>query len=123
MTNSLGQFVKGEAPWNKGVTGYMGANKTSFKLGDMPASTLPAGTISKRLRHKEDKVDEWYINIDWKGNRKVNNSYKWYLWEVENQQDRPIGYVLAFINGDQSDVRLDNLEMITRAENLFRNRR
>lgn len=24
-------FKKGYTPWNKGVTGYIGANKTSFK--------------------------------------------------------------------------------------------
>ncbi len=29
-----GKFKKGQVPWNQGVTGYMGANRTSFKKGD-----------------------------------------------------------------------------------------
>lgn len=28
--NNKGQFVKGMKPWNKGLRGYMGANRTSF---------------------------------------------------------------------------------------------
>jgi len=28
------KFKKGMVPWNKGKTGYMGANRTSFKKGD-----------------------------------------------------------------------------------------
>ena len=77
------------------------------------------GTITRRTRPGEKA---WVINIDWKGNRKANNTYKWYLWEVENQQDRPYGYVLYCKNGDPDDIRLENLEMITRAELLRRNR-
>lgn len=38
MGNS-GSFKKGQVPWNKGKTGYMGANKTSFKKGHLPPNT------------------------------------------------------------------------------------
>lgn len=117
---NTGQFVKGQTPWNKGVTGYMGANETSFKKGNLPVQALPKGEIRKRTR--PNKTDEWVINIDWKGNRKPNNNYKWYIWEAANKQDRPTGFVLYIRNEDQDDIRLENLELISRAELLRRNR-
>lgn len=121
MRLNKGQFLKGSTPWNKGKTGYMGANRTSFKKGDLPVQTKPKGSIRKHNRTHSGKVAEWYINIDWHGNRKTNNNYKWYLWEVEHQQDRPQGHTLWIKNGNPDDIRLENLELITRAELLQRN--
>lgn len=107
------EFKKGMTPWNKGKRGYMGANNTSFKKGNIPPQQKPAGTVT-RLMNKGKP--EYTINIDWKGNRKPHNSYKWYLWECENQQDRPKGYVLYLKNGDADDIRIENMQVITRAE-------
>ena len=133
MRNSKGQFVDGKegelhrfqpghATWNKGKRGYMGANATSFKKGNLGPATLPEGTVSRYERTKNGRKEIVYsINIDWHGKRKPHNSYKWYLWEVENQQDRPKGMILAVKNGNQDDIRIENLEVISRAENMRRN--
>lgn len=119
---SKGQFKTGMEPWNKGLTGYMGSNPTSFKKENLPPQTLPKGTIKRWQRTKNGRSEVTYIiNIDWKGFRKSHNSYKWYLWEVANQTNRPEGMILAVINGNPDDIRLDNLELISRAENMRRN--
>lgn len=120
------EFKKGTEPHNKGKKlveyapeyAIKKMMKTTFQKGSIPALALPVGTIRRRLNKG---VPEYIINIDWKGNRKPNNSYKWYLWEIDNEQDRPTGMVLAIKNGDVDDIRIENLELITRAENLARN--
>ncbi len=113
------QFKKGDRPWNKGVYGYMGANSTSYEEGHVPANRQFKGYVS--VRDRKDKTPEVLINIDWKGERKMNNNFRWYLWESANKQDRPYGFVLAVRNDDPLDIRLDNLELISMAENLRRN--
>lgn len=97
----------------------MGANPTSFKKGNVPPQQNPLGTVSRRINKG---MVEYVINCDWRGNRKPHNNYKWYLWEVENQQDRPAGYVIYLKNENPDDIRTENFELITRAELLRRNR-
>lgn len=117
------QFKKGMKPWNKGKRGYMGANRTSFKAGQIPHTANPLGTVKRRVRKRDGRVFvEYDINIDWHGQRKPHNNYKWYLWEKAHQRDRPQGYVLAVKNGNQDDIRLENLELISRKELAIRNR-
>ena len=43
-TGNTGQFKKYHEPWNKGLKGYIGANKTSFKKGTIPPNYKPVGT-------------------------------------------------------------------------------
>ena len=43
-TGTGGYFKKGSTPWNKGLKGYMGANKTSFKKGTIPPQYRPVGS-------------------------------------------------------------------------------
>lgn len=39
-----GCFEKGQKAWNEGVTGYIGANVTSFRKGSVPKNRKPTGT-------------------------------------------------------------------------------
>lgn len=96
----------------------MGANATSFKRGNVPPQQKPPGEVSRLLNKGKP---EYYVNVDWRGNRKTHNSYKWYLWEVENQQDRPANHVIYLKNGNPDDIQLDNFELITRGELMRRN--
>lgn len=121
MRSANGQFLPLSTPWNFNLRGYMGANKTSFKNGHLPKQTLPKGSITKSYKH--GKIEQVNINIDWKGERKTNNSLAWYIWESEHQQDRPKGYVMFHIDGDKENNDLDNLRIITRVELLNLNRR
>lgn len=93
----------------------------------LPYNTLRKGTVVKRKHiHRKGKNKgkvewEYYINIDWRGNRKPGNLYKKYLWELYNQQDLPKGYVVTTIDGDPDNLIIENLELISRAELLRRN--
>src|SRR5438270_419068 len=41
------RFRKGLVPWNLGKTGYMGANRTSFRKGQTPHNHVAVGTKVK----------------------------------------------------------------------------
>lgn len=125
------RFKKGLTPHNKGkrMAEYVSPEsmerikRAQFKKGQTPLTAHPKGKVVRWYRVKNGRPEISYvINIDWKGNRKPHNNYRWYLWEVENQQDRPKGMVIAVKNGNPEDIRIENLEVITRAENLERNR-
>lgn len=110
-----GCYRKGEKPWNKGVKKYMGANRTSFKQGSVPANHKPMGTISLRY-HKND--DKHY--------RYIKTPEGWVLfhrhnWEKANGKIPP-GHVLTFLDGDISNCDISNLKMISQRENMERNR-
>lgn len=141
-------FKKGEEPFNKGKAreewmskeGIKKVEKTHIQNQDcksilsylegtyLPHNTYKKGTVKRRKHvHKtgknKGKVEyEYYINIDWKGNRKPNNLYKKFIWEYFHQQDVPKGYVVHCIDGDPENLDISNLELITRKELLFLNR-
>lgn len=73
--------------------------------------------------HAGRKEVEYTIDIDWRGNPKRSNNYRWYLWEVHHQQDRPSNMVLVLKDNDPDNVVYENLEMITRSELASRNRK
>lgn len=115
-----GCFKKGQDSWNKGVTGYMGPNKTSFKKGSVPPNRLPVGT--------ERITQDGYVEV------KINeaNPYvlgqmtRWklkhlYLWIKENGP-LPAGHMLTFLDGDKENCKPDNLMLISRAVNAYLNR-
>lgn len=141
-------FVKGQKSFNKGkpMREWMSkesmekCSKTQIQYQEhassslsreegkyLPYNTLRKGTVVKRsVTHKKGKNKgkvEWnyYINIDWRGNRKPNNLYKKYLWELHNQMDLPKGYVVVTKDGDPDNLIIENLEIISRAELLSRN--
>lgn len=116
-----GRFRPGTTPWNKSLKGWDAggrSHQTRFKKGNTPPQQKPEGTVSRIASLKKNGTREiaYYINIDWRGNRKAHNNYRWYLWEVENQQDRPKGHVLITKNGNPDDIRIENLQLISRAE-------
>lgn len=143
------QFKKGNKPFNKGVSRkewmeesseencskthiqYQTTAATTMCIEEnryLPHNTYKKGVVTKRtiIHHKgknKGKTEtNYYINIDWHGNRKTNNLYKKYLWEVANQQDLPKGYVVTTLDGNPDNLEIENLELITRAELLRRNR-
>ncbi len=58
-----GKFKKGSMPWNKGVTGYMGANRTSYKKGD---NSVP---LQERFDAKVVKGEKCWIWMAHKNNK------------------------------------------------------
>ena len=105
-------FRKGLIPWNTGTKGLTKANKTSFKKGQKPHNYKPIG--SERICSKDG-----YILVKtetgWKPKHRV-------LWEKENGKI-PKGYYLMFLDGDIYNMELNNLALISKAENLILNSR
>ena len=106
-----GRFTKGKTPWNKDTKGLTSANKTSFKKGDTPINHKPVGS---------ERVDvDGYTLV------KVAEPNKWklkhrVLWEKENGKI-PKGYTLIFADRDKSNIKIDNLILISRHKLLIMN--
>lgn len=109
------RFVKGLTPWNKGKHhSPPGSEKGRFKPGHRPQTWLPIGT--ERVTKdgvRERKVADTRSKRDWRPVHVL-------LWE-EHNGPVPDGYFLVFENRDQSDIRLDNLLLVDRAEHMRRN--
>lgn len=101
------RFKKGQKAWNEGVTGYMGANRTSFKKGNKPQTWRPIG--AERLTkdgYVERKVsDTGDKNADWKPLHVLE-------WEAKHGPV-PAGHLVVRVSG--------GVECISRAENMRRN--
>lgn len=114
------RFKKGHTPANKGKK--MSAElrervkHTWFKKGHEPHNTKHDGYISIR----KDSHGRLYAHIRIsKGRFEMLHRY---IWEQHNGPI-PEGQIVTFINGDTSDLRIGNLELITREENMLRNTR
>jgi len=108
-----GQFQKGHQTWNKGVKGYMGANKTSFKKGNIPHNHRPVG--SERISK------DGYIEI------KIAEPNIWmlkhrYIYETTHGSI-PDGYVVIFLDGNRTNLNINNLKLISRSEDLIMNQK
>ncbi len=106
------QFEKGLVPWNKGKKGYCpkGSEVTQFKPG-CAIGILPVGTR---------RIDPYGVHIE-----KVGHPDKWrpvkdMVWEAANGPI-PSGHFVVCANRDKGDLRLENLLLVDRAENLRRN--
>ena len=110
-TGTGGYFKKGSTPWNKGLKGYMGANKTSFKKGTIPPNQVPIGT--------ESITKGGYIKV------KVGEPNKWklkqrYIYE-QHYGEIPNNYNVIFADGNKMNFGIDNLIAVSKAEMLILN--
>jgi hypothetical protein len=105
------RFQQGMTPWNLGKTGYMGANRTSFRKGRMPQTWLPVG--SER------------VNPDGTLERKVRNPDHWkplkdIIWQSAHGRIRR-GWFVVHKDRNRQNFELGNLTLVDRAENMRRN--
>lgn len=113
------RFSKGHDPWNKGVKGlhFKGSEKGQFKKGHKPQTWVPVGT--------QVITDDGYLKIKISDDRTVPSRFNWkmaHVIEWENLHGPiPKGHIVVFRNGNRRDIRIENLEMITLAENMKRN--
>ncbi|WP_437880873.1 HNH endonuclease signature motif containing protein [Pseudomonas sp. LRF_L74] len=116
------QFVKGQKPWNTGQKGWTAGGRsgeTRFKPGTLN------GTAAEKLkpvgfeRVTDDGILQRKIRDDgpphkrWKAVHAI-------LWE-ETHGPIPAGHLVVFRDRNRKNIQLDNLELITRAENCRRN--
>ena len=110
-TGTMGYFKKGFTPWNKGLKGYIGANKTSFKKGAIPPNQAPVGT--------ESYTKDGYIKV------KIADPNKWELKQrliyKQHHGDIPKGHNVIFADGDMYNYDIDNLIAVSKSEMLILN--
>lgn len=142
--NSQGQFVKkhrsspatefkkGQTPFNKGLKqeewlspeAIERTKATRFKKGQLPQTAKPMGHIRRSPHRRNGEIVgyDWFININWKGERSPNYNYRKYLWETFYGEPAPKGMIFVAKDGDQAkEPTIENIEMISRAENMCRN--
>lgn len=118
------QFSKGSIPFTKGKrqSEYMSpeaierTKKTRYKKGNIPGNAYAEdGVITIRHDHVINRKYKWIrISLgEWK-------MYHRFLWE-EKYGPIPKGYCLWFKDGDSLNCEPENLELITKAENVIRN--
>lgn len=118
------RFGKGHVPANKGLRrpgwgpGRMKA--TQFKKGTRNGTAaehhMPVGSTRLCDGYVYRKVADT-PNVPWTRNWTLEHRL---VWEAAHGSV-PRGHALAFKNGDRTDVRLDNLECITRGALMARN--
>lgn len=107
-----GGFEKGFTPWNKGVKGYMGANRTSFKKGQNPHNQRPIG--SQRICSKDKYVIEKVAEPDVWG-------YKHRMLWQEHHGEIPEDCIIRFIDKDRMNITIDNLICVPQGANSVLN--
>lgn len=118
QSGRTGRFSQGESPWNKGKAGYMGANATSFRRGNMPNN-------KRRLWSERTTVDG-YVEISVPERNphtgaatRFRLKHVW-LWEGEHGKVPP-KHAVIFKDGDRLNCVLDNLMLVSRSELLSMN--
>lgn len=109
------RFKPGQTPWNKGVKGWAapGTEATRFKPGNKPHTWVPIDTEQIRDGYLWRKVTDNGGRHDWKQVHVL-------LWE-QHHGPIPAGFILVFCDRNRTNIQIDNLELITRAENCRRN--
>jgi len=112
------RFTAGQTPPNKGkrmpAEVYEKAKATMFKPGHKPHNTKHDGHISIR----RDKTGREYAWV-----RVREGEYRLLhrvVWE-ENNGPIPRNMVVTFKNGNTMDCILENLELLTKEQNMLRN--
>ena len=112
------QFKPGHTPHNKGkqmdAEIYEKVEPTMFKKGNKPFNTKAVGTINVR----SDAKGRLYQYI------KIKDSH-WellqrYVW-TQAHGEIPAGSVVIFLDGNYLNCELNNLQVISRRENMARN--
>lgn len=116
-------FKKGHQPWNQGTKGLMNitekAKASMFKKGIRPVNSYDGnGVVVFRRSKKSEAKSESYYYI------KISDQ-KWeplhrHIWE-QKYRLIPNGMMLVFKDGNTRRCVIENLELITRAENMKRN--
>ena len=110
--NQATQFYKGHQPWNKGMKGIaFGGHETRFKKGTVPPNHREVGS---------ERIDEdGYTYI------KIAEHTRWvlkhrHIYEQHHGKLEP-HMIVTFIDKNISNFSIDNLEAITKVENMQRN--
>jgi hypothetical protein len=115
---------KGDVPFNKGKkqTDYMTTDaikrtkKTRFKKGNEPHNTNPKGNGAIVTRQDTSGRSYKYIRIK----TGVWDLYHRIVWEKANGKI-PDNHLVVFKDDNTENTTIENLELITMTENMYRN--
>lgn len=116
-----GRFEKGHVPANKGKKGYMTPEQyekckaTMFRKGNVPANRRPIG--SERFNSRDGiliKVQDGHLQKNWMPKGR-------YIYEQAHGKI-PEGHKVIFADGNNQNFDLDNLILVSNAEELIMNR-
>lgn len=113
-----GRFEKGQKAWNGGLAGkgICKPNSGTFKKGNVPGNIREMG--SERICSKDGfvlvKVEEENPYTGAKTRFKHKHVV---IWEEANGPV-PEGHVIRFLDGDKTNITLENLGLFSRAESL-----
>jgi len=122
MSSKDARFKPGNVPHNKGKKGWQAGGRsaeTRFKPGNRTGKAArlyqPIGTerITKEGYLQRKVNDDMPLQRRWKMVHRI-------VWE-EHNGPVPDGHVVTFINGDKLDVRIENLKLMKRSDNMKRN--
>lgn len=114
------RFKPGQVSWNKGTHFCAGGRsaETRFKPGARPQTWVPIGTVvtgpDGYLKRKvRDDAPPGMTRRNW----------VWLHRELWEQHHGPVpdGHAVAFVNGDRTDIRIENLQLVPRAALMRRN--
>jgi len=122
LKNTSGQWTKGHQPINKGMRwdefmskeGQQRSFQTTFKAGHLPHNTKTDGQVTIRIDKRG--VKNQFIRL---------SLAKWiplshYNW-IQANGPIPKGHIVVFKDKNTLNAKLENLELITKAENCRRN--
>lgn len=113
-TKPLKGFKKGNRPHNKGKKHNVNNHKTRFKKGNRPPNSWEDGQEGMA----QDGGGKCFYYKPPGQSKRVKLS-KW-NWERVHGPI-PAGHLIIHLDGNKTNCKVENLEIITRAENLKRN--
>lgn len=113
----LHRFKPGQSAWNKGIRFESGGRsaETRFAPGSMPHNNVPVGTE----RVTDDGIRQRKVRDDGPAHRRWKSVHA-ITWE-EAHGPIPPGHLVVFRDRNPKHIELDNLELVSRAENMRRN--
>lgn len=109
-----GYFPKGHVSHNKGKKMspevYEKAKSTMFKKGQRPHNTHPVGTEIQDAKDHYTYVKIAEPNV-WKQKHHI-------IWE-EHNGPIPEGMIITFLDGDNTNIEISNLAMVSRSEHAI----
>jgi hypothetical protein len=111
------RFKKGQQPWNKGISFDCGGRsvETRFAPGTMPHNNVPVGTE----RVTDDGIRQRKVRDDGPAHRRWKSVHS-LIWEEANGEIPP-GHIVVFRDRNTEHLDIENLELVSRAENMRRN--
>lgn len=115
------RFPKGHVPANKGKKGYDPggrSHETRFKPGTRPQTWVPVGTV---VADPDGYLKKKIRDDAPRGKSRFNWRYIHVMHWERYRGPVPRGHKIRFRNGDKTDIRIANLELVSNAENARRN--